>query len=210
MPAKGLKKRDTEFMVVLEELQVILETYRSSHSLIIGGDWNASFLHPRDARDRLLVTFVKQQSLVLSRDHPDTPTYVTADGMERSSIDYNFTTSEITTLKTQVIDSPLNTSDHRAVSTTVLVKYNTKNTQEKTPTKPRSWLKTDVELYSQLAEEGIQRLKVESIMSEFELQSAIDKLINTLVTAKDISTPNRKISRSGFKTLTAGFIWSDH
>ncbi len=57
-----------------------------------------------------------------------------------------------------------------------------------------------------MVEDGIMHLKIDSIMSQFEVQSAIDKLINTLVIAKDIATPNRKISSSGFKIRTPAVL----
>ncbi len=67
MPAKGLKKRDEEYQGVLNELLVILETYSSSHAVLMGGDWNASFLHPSDGRDRMLIKFIEDNSLILTK-----------------------------------------------------------------------------------------------------------------------------------------------
>ncbi len=202
MPAKGSKKRDDEFRMVLTELQVILETYAKTHGVIMGGDWNASFLHPDDARDKVLVSFIQQQSLRLSKNHPDTPTYSTVDGAESSCIDYIFSTEKVSTVNTWVRESASNTSDHKPVSTEVLVNYKKLPITPSTTSKSKSWKKTDVQMYNALVEEGVTRAGISTILTEFELDLAISKLTSILTAAKDIATPKRRQAQGTVKIFT--------
>ncbi len=206
MPAKGCKKRDAEYQTVLAELLIILETYSKSHGIIMGGDWNASFLHPVDARDKALVSFMHKNSLQLSKNHPDTPTYSTVDGSESSCIDYFFVTERVSTVDTQVSDSPINTSDHKPVSTEVLVNYTKVPPTSTTLSKSKSWKKTDLHLYCTLVEEGIAQAGICSILSEFELDLALSKLTSILTTAKDMATPKRRQVNGIVKIFTPAVV----
>ncbi len=202
MPAKGLKKRDEEYQDVLTELQVILETYSATHEIVMGGDWNASYLHPADARDRMLISFIGKHKLILSKNHPDVPTYTTVDGSENSCIDYIFTTSGLPTLDTWVDDPQDNTSDHKPVRTSISVRCSKTTPVAPKLSKPRSWRKTDIERYQVMVEEGVSRAGINTILSEFELDLAIHKLTSILTTAKDAATPEGRFINGNVKILT--------
>ena len=62
MYARGTSDGDIGFMQVLDELHEIVEKFRSTHRIIIGGDFNSS-LHrsPPAKRDKLLKEFLQEQ-----------------------------------------------------------------------------------------------------------------------------------------------------
>ena len=66
MYARGTSDGDIGFMQVLDELHEIVEKFRSTHRIIIGGDFNSSLhLSPPAKRDKLLKEFLQEHSICL-------------------------------------------------------------------------------------------------------------------------------------------------
>ena len=86
MPSEQ-KNGDINFKDTLCELSEIIETYRSTHQVIIAGDMNASL--QRDiARDKLFQSFVRDNHLDTLRLQSSDPTFYHHNGKFKSKIDY--------------------------------------------------------------------------------------------------------------------------
>ena len=89
MYARGTSDGDVGFLQVLDELREIVEKFKSTHRIVMGGDFNSSLHRSSPARrDRLLKKFLEEHSLGLLDHYPEKVTY-RHDGTGASSlIDY--------------------------------------------------------------------------------------------------------------------------
>lgn len=118
MPSRGTSESESAFCETLDELHEILETYRNSHIIILGWDFNASLhrINSKVPRDSLLKTFIAEQELALPMNYPILPTYMHTSTKACSQIDYWFSNC-INNLQVKVMqDQILNVSDHHAIT----------------------------------------------------------------------------------------------
>ena len=96
--------------------------YQSTHTIIIAGDFSASFIrHYKDTQDDLFKHFCQEMQLKLPHDYPTTHTYHQGD--MTSQIDYillkeliNNSRSDVL-LYVEILKEGINTSDHFPVIT---------------------------------------------------------------------------------------------
>ncbi len=217
MPAKGSKARDEEYEVTLIGLDEIISRYKSTHGIIIAGDFNASLkTDVPDSRDRKLREFVANHNLSISQGHPNIPTYIKPDGKECSHLDYILVTSDVTSKNTTVKLLATNTSDHRPVHTELLNSHITppekKPSTCKDPSKSRkkvkSWDKVDVDEYLTLTEKEMEKAHLmENFNSDWEATTTLRKLTGILVKCKEKLTP-AKLSRLQGRKKAPQIVWT--
>ena len=93
LPSRGSASNENEFMETLDELHEVLQTFSSTHDIIIGGDFNASLHRTKTCgRDQSLRCFVNEHGLFLSSEYPEASTFFHTAGDFSSQIDYFFVT----------------------------------------------------------------------------------------------------------------------
>ena len=117
MYARGTSDGDVGFLQVFDELHEIVEKFRSTHRIIIGGDFNSSLHCSSPARrDRLLKKFLEEHSLRLPDHYPEKVTY-RHDGTGASAlIDYWVLSNTGGSMVVVGDSNPINLSDHVHVS----------------------------------------------------------------------------------------------
>ena len=117
MPCRGIKKNDSLYVEILDEIRELVEEHQN-HQIICGGDWNATTRTVRDARDRTFQTFLNDNCLT-TLPMLDTPTFFHPGNSSSSQIDY-FITTAIMPCATRVYtldDIATSTSDHILIAT---------------------------------------------------------------------------------------------
>ena len=92
MPSRSTSDSDLLFQSTLDEIHEILEKYRYTHTILLGGgggDFNASLHRSRPLkRDTLLQRFLTEHDLVLPDNYPIQCTYHHKGTDAKSQIDY--------------------------------------------------------------------------------------------------------------------------
>ena len=91
MPSRGSSDNELLFQSTLDEIHEILEKYRCTHKILLGGYFYAS-LHRTQSlkRDSLLQDFLTEHDLVLPDNYPIQCTYYHTGADAKSQIDYWF------------------------------------------------------------------------------------------------------------------------
>ena len=89
MPCRGRKTKENQYNESLDVIREIINKYRHSHQIILGGDLNAS-LHrePPNNSDKALQTFIQEVELTTPDNYPTKPTFYHHDNKSSSQIDY--------------------------------------------------------------------------------------------------------------------------
>ena len=174
LPSRGNNTKDS-YQSTLDEISEILQKYGNTHALILCGDMNASLnRHHENNHDKMFKTFIKDHNLTTKQD--GTPTFTHPNGEDKYEIDYILTNSIAQKLIQHSVvnlDEPLNTSDHVAVSTTLAVKYDQKNSVRKQNTQPKpNWNKCNIDLYKS----AIKTQLDEQCLSDTNIFSRVKKL----------------------------------
>ncbi|VDI29632.1 Hypothetical predicted protein [Mytilus galloprovincialis] len=116
LPSRGTDKGHDAYRAALDILKELLLKYQRTHSIIIAGDFNASFHRQyKDTQDELFKNFCKENQIELPSNYPIDHTYHQGDS--KSQIDYILTKSrenddESTEYMQVKIRKGHNTSDH--------------------------------------------------------------------------------------------------
>lgn len=153
MPCKGLHDNVDEFQDVLAQLHEIIQKYKNSHHILLGGDFNESIL--AQTATRMLTSF--KQFLAENRlltKHTG-KTYVAPSGAEVSTIDYMFYSQSVEkrVLQTEVMDHfSTNVSDHYPVLCTMNIKLDTAKPTKSVvlPASKVRWEKVDKARYEEM------------------------------------------------------------
>ena len=116
MPCKGLRENVDDFEDCIAQLYEIVQKYRSTHSLFLGGDFNEDVTSTRDSkRLQSLNQFLDDADLTTNTTKK---TFVGPNGVELSAIYYIFYSKHIESriLSLSVIDDlAADVSDHYPV-----------------------------------------------------------------------------------------------
>jgi hypothetical protein len=157
MPCRGRKNTAHQYSESLDIIREMVSKYSKSHTIILGGDFNAS-LHrePPNNIDKMLRDCCSEADLTTPGNYPVKPTFYHHDNKSSSQIDYLFT------LKDQIKDGiraikiwghqNLNTSDHILITGTINISHIKKKSKSLPTTtlyryrKPK-WSKCDDQMY---------------------------------------------------------------
>ncbi|VDI32110.1 Hypothetical predicted protein [Mytilus galloprovincialis] len=90
LPSRGTDKGHDAYRAALDILKELLLKYQRTHSIIIAGDFNASFHRQyKDTQDELFKNFCKENQIELPSNYPIDHTYHQGDS--KSQIDYILT-----------------------------------------------------------------------------------------------------------------------
>jgi endonuclease/exonuclease/phosphatase (EEP) superfamily protein YafD len=77
LPPRGSDQGHNLYRAALATLREMIFKYQSTYTIIIAGDFNASFIrHYKDTRDDLFKSFGQEMQLKLPHDYPTTHTYI--------------------------------------------------------------------------------------------------------------------------------------
>ena len=80
LPSRGTDKGHDAYRAALDILKELLLKYQITHSIIIAGDFNASFhRHYKDSQDELFKNFCTDNQIVLPSNYPIDHTYHQGD-----------------------------------------------------------------------------------------------------------------------------------
>ncbi|CAG2242590.1 unnamed protein product [Mytilus edulis] len=121
LPSRGTDKGHVAFRAALDILKELLLKYQRTHSIIIAGDFNASFHRQyKYTQDELFINFCKDNQIVVTSNCPIDHTYHQGDS--KSQIDFILTKprekdDESTEyMQMKILREGHNTSDHYPVS----------------------------------------------------------------------------------------------
>ena len=163
MPCRNSRSSSTDFTETLDMIREIISKYRNTHSIVLLGDFNSSLTRtPENPQDRKLKDFLKDQNILANTMlfQQEAPTFFHHNGKDNAQIDYIICIQSY--LKSNTLNSeptkihamhPLNTSDHTAISTNLILQESMTPTActsdnevsteaERTFQKPR-WTKCD-------------------------------------------------------------------
>ena len=110
------QKKKQEYQEVLDEIAEIIQTFKTTHIMILLGDMNASMMDRcGNERDKLLEQFINENFLFHRQFGKNT--YIHSDNLCSSEIDYIFCSNNgsNTMSEVNVLSDCLNTSDHLPV-----------------------------------------------------------------------------------------------
>ena len=193
MPCKGLRDNSDEFEDCLEQLHEIVQKYKNTHSIILGGDFNEAASGQNSTRRAKSFSQFLMDNQLFTKQTPKT--YVGPAGTEVSTIDYIFYSEGLAKdlIGIDVLeDLALNVSDHYPLLCTLNIQLDvitSSSTVALPPTKTR-WDKVDKALYEQAVSECVSTLQSGS-GSLGALDAEICKLNKILVEAAEKAGPTR-------------------
>ena len=164
MPCKGTTDNYDSFVECLDQLREIILKFRSTHSILFGGDFNEDYLAGSTRRSSCLKEFLSDFCLATTATEK---TFIHPNGVDSTTIDYLFYSHSFTSKVLQVkrLDFVENNSDHYPVRWSL--KLNLDKAQKKDSRAVNSikvnWKKTDLEAY---------RLNLTELLSNFEVTAA--------------------------------------
>ena len=122
MPCKGLKDNRDKFADCLAQLREICQKYADTHMIILGGDFNEDLNAQRESERKTgLENFIRESEL---KTIETGRTFVNADGVETSTIDYIFCSKQLIQKVASIIrleDVATSVSDHLPLQCTIQV-----------------------------------------------------------------------------------------
>ena len=202
LPSRKYVRKDSstgdpsEFESILAQLAEIIQTYESSHNIVLCGDMNSS-LRKRQGndRDQMLSHFTKAMNLHSYQQ--GFPTFFHENGKDTSKIDYIFTKARNLIISKPTIvkeKNSLNLSDHTHLEIELKFDYETATPQNITiPVKPK-WQTCNVQLYRKTVEEGLRESfrRNQTSDSIYDLHCQIRDLTNVMKDATEQSIPKYK------------------
>ena len=188
MPVRGTSKKQ-EYQEVLDEIAEIIQTFKTTHIMILLGDMNASMMDRcGNERDKLLEQFINENFLFHRQFGKNT--YIHSDNLCSSEIDYIFCSNNGGNMmfEVNVLSDCLNTSDHLPVVAKLEVVKPLCVDQQKTIDIRPKWDKCNHQIYKG----SINRLLgsfPEDIKSEFEFMCALGHMTSVLKKATAASIP---------------------
>ncbi|MEW8545688.1 MAG: endonuclease/exonuclease/phosphatase family protein, partial [Candidatus Thiodiazotropha sp.] len=183
MPCKGLQDSVENYEDCLAQLSEIVAKFSSSHSIIVGGDFNEDMVK-QSKRLRVLSDFITENKLQFN---PVGKTYVNPDGVETSTIDYIFYDQK---MKQQLLSAErlstihTNVSDHLPVRCTFEIDLQHIQETDKIlpPSNKIKWDKINKVKYEQVVTEKIAELNGK-LLSRGALDVRVQKVNEILVQA---------------------------
>lgn len=155
LPCRGSNNHFSELCECMDQLHEILETYESTHHIIIGGDFNENILSSTHSNRKNYITSFMNDHQLLSKEIGIT--YMHPSGNASSAIDYILydKTNKDIILKISRLESTTNVSDHIPVLLKLRQPKPSKHLQ--TPSAVNSnkinWNKIDKEKYKSIIDE---------------------------------------------------------
>ena len=201
MPCRGRKNTAQLYRESLDVIREITLKYQPTHTIVIGGDLNAS-LHrdPPNILDNNLKNFVTEMEIILPENYPTEPTFYHHDNKSSSQIDYFFCLKDQKHLGIDDIrihgHQNLNTSDHVLVTGEITINKLQKQKVENTAIqqihcKPK-WGKCNDTQYQETIEQLLNADNMDENNNNFQLELDIIHLTNVLHTATSNAIPNHK------------------
>jgi hypothetical protein len=193
LPCKSSNNHFSELCECIDLLHEILETYESTHHIIIGGDFNENILSIKHSNRKNYITTFMNDHQLLSKDIGTT--YIHPSGNASSAIDYILydKNNKDNILNINWLESTTNVSDHIPV----LLKLRQSRTSKciQTPSTVNSnkinWNKIDKEKYKSILDEmlTVNRKQPEN---KSELEEAYNALNQMFLKATQEVIPQKK------------------
>lgn len=198
MPCKGSTDHNAVFMECIDQLNEIIYSFKSSHQIIIGGDFNEDIVHgPNSKRKSEIQSLMDEHDLTTKHNGP---TFIRSNGCDSTSIDF-FIYQKLYQEKIINIHKLVNVSsvsDHYPLKLSVHFQYKTNgsnNLMEKTSQKPKvKWEKVDKVKYSENINKKIMENRL-NINSVDDISTAFTQLNEILVKSAESAAPKTSYGR---------------
>ena len=196
LPSGKSKQATDNFEEDIDTLNVLLAKYRSSHQIIMLGDFNADHYHRKGRKEKMLQELVRENNLNdPGIDTSQDPSYINPHLQHQSRIDHIFIwQSEVDEYHTQVsmvkAEAVENFSYHSPLSTRITVggvKLKSHNKKSKRVVLLRRNL--DEDLYRSTVEELVQNINPDLLSP----QSALTAIQQALIGAVEVATPRKVV-----------------
>ncbi|CAG2207347.1 unnamed protein product [Mytilus edulis] len=194
LPCKSSDNHLNELYECIDQLHEIMEVYKTTHQIIIGGDFNENIFKENNSnRKNYILDFMSDHNLSTTEVGI---TYTHTSGISSSAIDYilyqeKFKDFIINIEKPDIIS---NVSDHLPILLQLKYEFPCINSVSQTQVTTHhkvKWNNIDRDRYKILVEEGIALLKVDP-MNPNELDQAFQTLNHTLTKATLAVAPKKK------------------
>ncbi|CAC5395787.1 unnamed protein product [Mytilus coruscus] len=194
LPCKSSDNHLNELHECIDQLHEIMEVYKATHKIIIGGDFNENIFNENNSnRKRYILDFMSDHNLSTTEVGI---TYTHTSGMSSSAIDYilfqeKFRDCIINIEKPDIIS---NVSDHLPILLQLKYELPCRNFEteiQSTINHKVKWNKIDKDKYKNLVEEGIALLKAKP-MNPTDLDEAFQTLNHTITKATLAVAPKKK------------------
>ncbi|MCG8033052.1 MAG: endonuclease/exonuclease/phosphatase family protein, partial [Candidatus Thiodiazotropha taylori] len=198
MPCKGLKDNSEEFADCLDQLTEVYQKYSSSHRVIVGGDFNED-LSSQGVSERKIKfeRFIQKCNL---QTKATGKTYINADGVPTSTIDYIFCSQHLIEKGFSVSrleDVDASVSDHLPLKCLVHVNLSRATQRQASTDKPQRirWEKVNKEDYKRRVTEELHSIQ-DATNSLSTMDIKVSKINEILVkSAKDLQPTRLKPKR---------------
>ncbi|CAG2207874.1 unnamed protein product [Mytilus edulis] len=194
LPCKSSDNHLNELYECIDQLHEIMEVYKATHQIIIGGDFNENIFKENNSnRKNYILDFMSDHNLSTTEVGI---AYTHTSGISSSAIDYilyqeKFKDYIINIEKPDIIS---NVSDHLPILLQLnyeLPSSNSESQKQVTTNHKVKWNNIDRDKYKILVEEGIALLKVDP-MNPNELDEAFQTLNHTITKATLAVAPKTK------------------
>ncbi|CAG2212379.1 unnamed protein product [Mytilus edulis] len=208
LPSRGTDKGHVAFRAALDILKELLLKYQRTHSIIIAGDFNASFHRQyKYTQDELFINFCKDNQIVVTSNCPIDHTYHQGDS--KSQIDFILTKprekdDESTEyMQMKILREGHNTSDHYPVSAEFSVRIQTTQKQHSGDIVTKiNWEEVDKANCEQNLKEELEDKTYLNMRTPYGIEQATNQLISGLTNALNLSYPRRKSKFSRKKKIS--------
>ncbi|CAC5384185.1 unnamed protein product [Mytilus coruscus] len=190
LPSRGTDKGHDTDRASLDTLKEIILKYQETHSIVIAGDCNASFIrHYKDSQDELFKQFCKEKQIELPVQYPTGHTYF--QGEYRSQIDYIL-------VKSIENDKRL----RELIQVKILSVGLTRNCTEKIPVPKSTGEKINKDNYALKVQEELKDRKYPNMRTPYGTDQATNQLLTGLNNALETCYPWRKSKFSRKKKIS--------
>ncbi|CAC5421899.1 unnamed protein product [Mytilus coruscus] len=194
LPCKSSDNHLDKLYECIDQLHEIMEVYKATHQIIIGGDFNENIFNENNSnRKRYILDFKSDHNLSTTEVGI---TYTHTSGNSSSAIDYILFQEKFREciLNIEKADIFSNVSDHLPILLRLKYELPCRNSeiQNQSTSNDVRWNKTDKDKYKNLIEEGIALLK-DKPQNRTELDKAFVTLNHTITKATVKVAPKKKI-----------------
>ncbi|MES9884421.1 MAG: reverse transcriptase family protein, partial [Sedimenticola sp.] len=184
----------------LDIVHSILSKYRSTHAVIVAGDFNGTILDTRNnVHDQRLKSFIMSEGLFTSVDLSTEKTFFHHSGNGSSQIDYILCTDQLLLTSTKIGSQTYNNSSaHVLVTGTLSTEVTSasagrkKNVNRKV-VKKYYWDKVNDELFNKLLKEKLEK----TISSDQSVNEKLEIITETLNAVTQKSVPSKVLRLQG-------------
>ncbi|CAG2192047.1 unnamed protein product [Mytilus edulis] len=199
IPCKSSANSISELKECIDILYEILQSFKDTHTVIIGGDYNENLLaNSNNARNKYIFDFMNECNL---KTKDVGKTFIHSSGKDSTAIDY-IVYPEVfdeSILHMRRLEITSNISDHYPVGANMKFYFSMKNTENislnnKHASQKVNWSKIDKDQYKQAISDRITDYNIQTDNTE-QIDDAVLKLTTAVIDALAAVAPPQKVKK---------------